>query len=120
MQRLRGKHILVLEDEPLISMMLEEELAEAGATVVSTYNCQGALEAISTQGFAAATLDLRIGDGDCREVAELLHQQAVPFIVTSGDNLAPDFGAAARLVKPFGPGQLVNALLSVLQPVPGA
>jgi DNA-binding response OmpR family regulator len=63
---------------------------------------------------STSTLDLHIRDGDCKEVAELLHQQSVPFVVTTGDLHAPDVGAAALLHKPFHPEQLVTALLSTL------
>lgn len=116
MLRLRGKLVLVLEDEPLISLMLEDELSEAGATVIAAYNCREALEAIRSRRFDAATLDLHLREGDCKEVADLLHQQGTPFVITTGDIHAPDFGAAARVNKPFNPQELVTALLSVLPP----
>ena len=31
---LRGSHILVVEDEPLVSMMIEDALIEAGGNVI--------------------------------------------------------------------------------------
>jgi DNA-binding response OmpR family regulator len=96
MQRLRGKDILVLEDKPLITLMLEGDLTVAGAAVISTTTASKALEAVSCMNFDAATLD-RHGDGDCKAVAELLRQQGTPFIVTTGEVHADDFGAAARL-----------------------
>jgi DNA-binding response OmpR family regulator len=85
MQRLSGKHILVLEDEPMITLMLEGELTVAGATVITTYNCKQALEAVTSLSFDAATLDLHIRDHDCKGVAELLRQKGVPFVITTGN-----------------------------------
>jgi CheY-like chemotaxis protein len=51
MQRLRGKHVLVLEDEPLITLLLQDELEEAGATVTASHSCQDALNAVRSQHF---------------------------------------------------------------------
>jgi DNA-binding response OmpR family regulator len=112
--RLRGRHILLLEDEPLISMMFKNDLDDAGATVIVASSCIEAMNAARAQRFDAATLDLRIGDGDCKTVADLLKEQGVPFIVTTGDVEGPDFGAAARLIKPCLSESLIHALLSVL------
>jgi hypothetical protein len=61
---------------------------------------------------------MRIGEGDCKEVAELLCQQGAPFVITSGDIQGPDFGAAARVNKPFSPEDVIAALLSVLPAAP--
>jgi CheY-like chemotaxis protein len=114
MQSLRGKQILVLEDEPLITLLLQDELEAAGAIVTAFHNCKDALEAVRSHRFDAATLDLHIRDRDCTEVADLLHQQGVPFVITTGDLHAPHLGAAAQLNKPFSPEHLVAALLSTL------
>jgi DNA-binding response OmpR family regulator len=116
MQRLRGKRILVLEDEPLITLMLEDELARAGAAVISAYNCRQALASAQAERIDAATLDLHIGGGDCKPVADLLHARGIPFIVTTGDLDAPDLGAAGKVLKPFNPEHLIRTLLDVLPP----
>jgi CheY-like chemotaxis protein len=111
MLRLRGSHVLVLEDEPIIALLLEAELREEGATVAIANNCSEALRIAKTTRIDCASLDLHIGQSDCREVAEYLHESGIPFIATSGDAYAYDFGATARVMKPFTREQLISALL---------
>lgn len=116
MQRLAGKAILVLEDEPLITFLVEEQLLAAGASVKAAGSTAQALQLLTAGPFDAAMLDVRIGDGDCSDVAEELRLRGIPFILTTGDTHAPDFGARLSLTKPFSEEQLIQALLSVLPP----
>src|ERR1700712_3173127 len=108
MLRLRGKHILVLENERLISMTLAEDLVEAGATVTVAYSRREALEAVRSKAFDAGSLDMHLGHGDCTEVAEALLKEGVPFILTTGDTHCDSLGSGARLIKPFTSKELIE------------
>lgn len=116
MQRLAGKAILVLEDEPLITFLVEEQLLAAGARVKTAASNAEVFQLLTAGPFDAAMLDVRIGDGDCSDAAAALRRRGVPFIVTTGDTHAPDFGAHRSLTKPYSEEQLIEALLSVLPP----
>ena len=45
---LRGQHVLIIEDEPLIALDLEQALSSAGAAVTIANSAATALEAIET------------------------------------------------------------------------
>jgi DNA-binding response OmpR family regulator len=62
--RLTGVHILLVEDEPLIGMITNAALSEAGAQVQWVQTDREAYECIAAQG---ATLDLLITDINLRE-----------------------------------------------------
>ncbi|TPP11638.1 response regulator [Rhizobium glycinendophyticum] len=74
--------ILVLEDQPLISMELESLISDAmlGEAVTMT-SCEAASRWLEKNTPETAVLDVGLGDGDSRAVAEILIQRGVPFVV---------------------------------------
>ena len=97
--------VLVLEDEPLIAMMMRDWLAELGCeTLGPAQTVQAALALIESNPPDAAILDISVGKEDCYPVADRLQDQAVPFAFATGragDNIASRHQAAPRLSKPF-------------------
>ena len=123
---LRGKQVLVVEDEAIFAMLLEDELLEAGARVIGPASSIGeALQLIETAmadgGLNAAVLDIKLDGGVVSPVAERLAALGVPFLFTTGYDRGCDTGgytAAPVLHKPLGPRELVAAvevLASVMQ-----
>jgi DNA-binding NarL/FixJ family response regulator len=74
--------ILILEDQPLISMELESLISDAmlGKAVTMT-SCEAASRWLEENTPETAVLDLGLKDGDSRAVAEILVERGVPFIV---------------------------------------
>ena len=71
--------VLVLEDEPLIAMMLRTWLTELGCdTVGPAHTVPSALALIEDGPLHGAILDVSIGDQDCSPVAEALRTEASP------------------------------------------
>jgi CheY-like chemotaxis protein len=97
--------VLVLEDEPLIAMMMQEWLTELGCeTVGPAHTVATALALIKDGSLSGAILDVTIGNGDCAPVAEALRQKGIPFALATGraaDGLAVSYGNALSLPKPY-------------------
>jgi CheY-like chemotaxis protein len=61
---LRGRSILVVEDELLIAMDIRSALEDAGASVTSTTTVRHALILAEHDGLAGAIMDHALADGD--------------------------------------------------------
>ena len=97
--------VLVLEDEPLIAIMMRDWLAELGCeTLGPAANVQAALALIERNRPNAAILDITLGRQDCYPIADWLQDRSVPFAFATGradDTIVSRHQAAPRLSKPF-------------------
>jgi DNA-binding response OmpR family regulator len=112
---LRGRRILVVEDDPLLAMSLEDFLRDAGADVAGPADRVERADALVTEdNLSAAILDIRLYDEEVWPVARRLAEQGIPFVFYSGhfgsDTLPADFAGRPILSKPARPSQIVNAL----------
>ncbi|NNG56427.1 response regulator [Sphingomonas paucimobilis] len=116
MSDLEGKRILVLDDEPLIVMLLEDILADLRCAVVGPVLDVAEAEKLArTAEIDAAILDLNVHDRTTHSVAELLKARGIPFVIASGyDGDGGLAGADGTLNKPFGPDRVKAALLGLL------
>ena len=81
---LAGRRILVVEDEPLISLDITARLQDAGASVVSASHLEKALELAEYPNLAAGVLDFDLGNVDSTPVCWKLVDRRIPFIFHSG------------------------------------
>ena len=97
--------ILVLEDEPLIAIMVQGWLTELGCeTVGPAHTVSNALALIEEGPLDGAILDVSIGDQDCSPVADALRHLGVPFALATGrapDGLTDTYADAPSLPKPY-------------------
>lgn len=85
MSILAGKHILIVEDEVIIAFMLQDMLADMGATVIGpAHSLKTGLEYAATAELDGAVLDVNLGDGDSSGIADMLASRAIPFILATG------------------------------------
>ena len=110
------RKVLVLEDEPFIAIMLEDELAALGIHVVGPVNnLKSAIQLAETPDLDGALLDLNINGAYATEVADKLHVRGVPFAFVTG--YEPPEGLRYRdvpvLRKPFSEIDLRMTLLSL-------
>jgi len=113
----KRRHVLVLEDEPFIAIMLQEELEALGIHVIGPVNnLKSAITLAETSNLDGALLDLNINGTYATEVAEKLRIRAVPFIFVTGYDRPGGlrFRDVTVLKKPFTPIELRLALLSLL------
>jgi DNA-binding response OmpR family regulator len=118
---LSGKRVLVVEDEALVSMLVEDELRDAGAEVVgpapSVEDALRLVEAIAADGgISAAVLDINLGGRHVAPVADRLAALGVPFLFATGYGANRDAGGhdtAPVLEKPFDRERLVAAIAAL-------
>jgi CheY-like chemotaxis protein len=100
------RSILIVEDEPLIAMMLEDFLDTLGHRVVASCDTvEAALERIDAGGFDVAIIDVQLKDGQqVWPVADRLQEIGKPFILATGGHVDPPPGrhaGAPLLLKPY-------------------
>jgi CheY-like chemotaxis protein len=115
---LAGRHILLVEDEMMILLMMEEMLIDlGGASVTSAATVGHALTKIDGHTFDAAMLDVNLNGTKSYAVAERLAACGIPFIFSTGySDHAPGDTFADRpvLKKPFQYPELASALSRLL------
>ena len=109
---LRGRSILVVEDEMLIGMDIRTALEKAGAHVTATTTVRHALILVEHDGLAAAIMDHGLADGDSTELCARLKARDIPYVSYSGYD--PVKGASADAPFVSKPASMVT-LLSVLE-----
>ena len=108
--------ILVVEDEAIISMVIEDMLEELGYDIVGPAS---RLDHALTQALQAdidvGLLDINVKGGVVFPVADVLEFRGIPFIFATGygeSALPGRFRGRPRLSKPFALGALGKALNS--------
>jgi DNA-binding response OmpR family regulator len=109
--------ILVVDDEPLISMLVEDWLTELGCEVVGpARSLEDGLDLAGSAPLDGAILDVNLGGQDSYAVASALQQRGVPFAFATGDSAlgpASGFENPILLPKPFD-FEAVKAVLGKL------
>ena len=100
------KSILIVEDEPLIAMMLEDFLDSLGHAVVGTCDSvEDAIEKVNLGGFDVAIIDVQLKDGKhVWPVADRLAEEGTPFVLATGGHVEPPpsrHAAVPVLSKPY-------------------
>jgi len=86
---LRGRSILVVENELLIAMDIVQALESAGANATMTTTSRHALILIEHDGLAGAIMDHGLTDGDSTQVCARLKEQGIPYLSYSGYDPVP-------------------------------
>lgn len=97
--------ILVVDDEPLVSMLVENWLGELGCEVVGpARSVEQGLDMAGSAELDGAILDVNLSGRNSYAVAETLKQRGVPFAFVTGDgsiDKASGFADPILLSKPF-------------------
>lgn len=110
--------ILVVEDEPLIAMMIEDFLEVLGKKIIGPVDCVAdGVAAIAGGGIDAAILDVNLRGGETSDpIADALAAAGIPFVFASGgsgEGIPDRFRDRPVLPKPFtmdGVAQALEAL----------
>ena len=117
--RLAGARVLILEDETLVSMMIEDMLTDLGCKVVGPYaRLDQAMEAVTAgEAVDAALLDVNLGRTQSFPLAEMLKARDVPFVFTTGyddSGIPTEWRDRPALRKPFMMHHMKEALEKAL------
>jgi CheY-like chemotaxis protein len=97
--------ILIVEDEPLVSLQLQTELEELGHRCHTATDVASGWNLLETQGFDVALLDFNLGNETSTAIADFLVDKEIPFAWTTGytdSALLPErLRSRPRLSKPF-------------------
>jgi CheY-like chemotaxis protein len=111
---LRGRKILIVEDEPFIALTLEDMLTDLSCIIAgSVSQVADALALIREGGIDAAVLDVNLGSQKIDPVADELADKSCPFIFTTGYGRAgvpPSHNRRGIVAKPFTSEDLARAL----------
>lgn len=117
-EALRGRKVLVVEDDALIAMLIEDVLTERGATVQGPIgDAVAALRAAEDSECDLALLDVHLGPGSSAEVARRLRDRGVPVAFVTGygrGGLPEAFRDAPILGKPFRDDDLLRVVQTAL------
>ncbi len=112
------RDILIVEDEPLISMMLEDFLLSLGHRVPAICETVGeALDACAGMTFDLAILDVNLKGESVWPVAARLRQMNIPFVLASGGHVdppPPEFAAVPMIDKPYTIDRVTPAIDAAL------
>jgi CheY-like chemotaxis protein len=101
-----GRSILIVEDEPLIAMMLEDFLDSLGHRIAgSCESVEEALACVEKGDFDVAIIDVQLKNGEkVWPVADRLADAGKPFVVATGGHVEPPperHASAPVLSKPY-------------------
>jgi CheY-like chemotaxis protein len=97
---LANKRILVVEDEPIVAMMLEDLLKDLGAQIVGPASSLVHALALTSEPLDCAILDINLGADRSHAISARLRELGVPFIFATG------YGACAA--GPFADAEIVH------------
>jgi CheY-like chemotaxis protein len=115
---LAGLRVLIIEDESLVTMLIEDTLADIGCVVVDRASrLAEATEKASTLSVDIVILDVNLNGQRTTSVAEVLSKREIPFLFATGygaTGIPEEFRAAVLLHKPFRHADMVRALQEAL------
>ena len=112
-----AKRVLVVEDDPVIAMVIEDVLRDMGYEVFVNLTLAHALLELETHAVDAVLLDMHLRGENARPLVLALIQRKLPFAVLSGSDqsaLQQEFPQVRLLPKPFGKAQLEQTVRALL------
>lgn len=109
--------ILVVEDEPMIQMLIEDICAMADIPITAVVdNVRDALKAIEEGNFKAVILDVNLHGETSEPIAAVLQDKAFPVLVSTGSyssELPEVYQGFTMVQKPFSANELAFLLKQV-------
>jgi DNA-binding NarL/FixJ family response regulator len=115
---IRGRRILIAEDEAMIALDLESFLQDLGCEIIGPVaNVEDVVQQFEAHHPDGALLDINLRGKQVFAVLPQLIEQGLPVIITSGyDDIAlipQDFRALPRISKPFNQATLRELCVTV-------
>jgi DNA-binding NtrC family response regulator len=115
--------ILLVEDEPVVRMLLVEEFSEAGFLVIEAGSIAEARNGLrGLDRLSAAVIDRGLPDGNGNDFALELKgtYPELPLVIASGygssdpSHSLKDDGAIVQITKPFDPEDIVSVIQDLI------
>lgn len=112
---LTGIQVLVVEDNPLVSLGIVETITAAGAELIGPFGTLDQSIAVATEGmFDVALLDVDLGGVAVWPVARIIHERNIPIVLLTGFSDATarpeEFKDVPILRKPYDSHRLISKL----------
>ncbi|BCJ89767.1 response regulator [Terrihabitans soli] len=115
---LEGRRVLLVEDETLVSMLMEDILMDFGCILVGTAaRLEDALARAREAAIDIALLDVNLAGKRSFPVADILAERGIPFLFVSGygeQALEAPHQNRPVIQKPFSPESIGEAIQNVL------
>lgn len=108
-----GLRVLLVEDDIMMSMMVEDVLTSLGCTTIAAASVAEGARLAATQNVDVALLDVNITGQPVYPVAQVLRGRGIPFIFATAyvrDGIPGEYRSVLRLAKPFHLAELESAL----------
>jgi DNA-binding NtrC family response regulator len=112
-----GKRVLVVEDDPVVAMVVEDTLRDLGLEVIVDLTLVDALNEIETSEFNAVVIDVGLRGESAHPMMVALQERNVPFVVISGGDLttlAAEFPQVRMMSKPLDMKSLQQVVQDLL------
>lgn len=125
-EKLNGVRVLIVEDEPLVAILLEDMLGEFGCEIAGpAYSLEEAIAAARSEDpVDLAILDVNLRGAPVYPVAEVLVERSIRFVFASGygtEGVDEKWRDWLSLPKPFTAQDVVRVLVAALDaPLPRA
>jgi hypothetical protein len=118
-EALAGRRIFIAEDEWLLADAIVSAVEDAGGQVIGPFpSVEQSLAVLRQDAPApdAATLNIRLTDGESYPIADQLAAMKVPFLFASANGASAmprRFSRTVLLGKPTGASQIIQALIVI-------
>jgi CheY-like chemotaxis protein len=118
-----GRRVLVVEDEPMIRLLLDDMLTDIGYTMAAEAGgLDDALSVAKQADFDVAILDVNLNGQPISPVADVLFDRGLPFIFATGygqRGVPEPYRGTPTLQKPFQADALAQAIEAIGTPADG-
>jgi DNA-binding response OmpR family regulator len=114
---LNGRSVLLVEDEPLISLEMATVFEGAGAKVLPARTLAEAVRLIGQDGVSAAVLDYGLGGESVSTLCGYLLERGIPFMFYTGHgHVQESYPGTVVVEKPASGDALLTALARLAAP----
>lgn len=119
-ERLPGKRVLVVEDNPALAYDIEDIFSECGAEVIGpALDLPSGLQLARENNLDGAILDIDLGGEYIWPLARELKDHKVPFVFVSadcGEGMPDDFQGCTCLDKPAPGERILTTIADLISP----
>ena len=119
---LKGRNILLVEDEMMVAILLEAVLENEGCNVISVGHLEQATRLATERAIDVAILDVNLHGHRSYPVADALVARAIPFVFATGYgdvDIITLYPTRPVLTKPYKPDSLIAILTDLIATASG-